>query len=498
MKVLTAEQVRSVDKFTIEHEPIPSIDLMERAAKAFADWIIKHFSPKCSVAIFCGTGNNGGDGLAVARMLSDKKYNVDTYVIKKSNEASMDFKINEKRLKDIKPLNTISEAGDIPDPSQYDIIIDAIFGSGLSRPVEGLYAEVIEAVNNGGKKVIAIDVPSGLFADSHSLPGTIIKASHTVSFQLPKLAFFLAENQEYAGEWHVVDIGLMKEAVEEQKSHHFMITHEMVRQILKPRKKFSHKGTHGRALIMAGSYGKMGAAVLCARAALRTGTGLLTMYIPSCGYDIIQSTVPEAMAIPDEGDHYLTSYTDLDKYDAVGVGPGIGKEQETVYSIMQTIQTSDKPMVIDADGLNILSEHKEMLEILPANTILTPHPKEFERLAGKWTNDFEKLEMQKSFSSRYKVIVVLKGAHTSVSLPSGELYFNSTGNPGMATGGTGDVLTGMITSLLGQGYVQENAAIMGVYLHGLAGDLAAEEIGEIGMVATDITDFIPEAYQQMK
>ncbi|ELR70298.1 NAD(P)HX epimerase / NAD(P)HX dehydratase [Fulvivirga imtechensis AK7] len=498
MKILSAEQVREVDKYTIENEPIPSIDLMERAAHAFTDWLISHFSPKSKVAVICGTGNNGGDGLAVARMLLGKKYQVDTFAVKRSNEASADFKINEKRLNEIKPVREVTTEKGIPLLEEFDVIIDGLFGSGLSREVQGLHADVVEMINKSRKTVVSIDIPSGLFTDHHTFPGAVVEADYTLTFQVPKLAFFFPENAQYVGEWYVVDIGLSAEAIDQQRSHYYMLTSEMISKLLKPRKKFAHKGDHGRALIMSGSYGKMGAAVLCARAALRTGIGLLTMYIPTCGYDIIQSTVPEAMAIPDEGDHFLTSYTDLENYDAVGVGPGIGKEQETVYSLMQSIQTYKKPMVIDADGLNIISEHGEMLEILPKNTIITPHPKEFERLVGKWSDDFEKLALQKDFARKHDIIVVLKGAHTSVALPSGDIFFNSTGNPGMASGGSGDVLTGMITSLLGQGYIPEEAAKIGVFMHGLAADLAAEVIGEIGMVATDITDFIPEAYQQFK
>ncbi|UII33089.1 NAD(P)H-hydrate dehydratase [Fulvivirga ulvae] len=498
MKVLSANQIRNVDDFTIKHEPIRSVDLMERAAKAFTRWFTARFSPKYQVAIVCGTGNNGGDGLVVARLLNEKNYKVKAYVIRKSASASGDFKINEKRLEGLIDVVPISNTDEIPDFNLYHIVIDGIFGSGLSREVEGLYAEVIEVMNNSDNTIIAIDIASGLFSDQHTAGGTIVKPEYTVSFQIPKLAFFMPENSEYVGDWHIVDIGLMQEAVERETSHYFMLTSESIRGVLKKRSKFAHKGTHGRALIMAGSYGKMGAAVLCAKAALRSGVGLLTMNIPRCGYSVMQSTVPEAMVLPDEGDHFLTSYGDVAGYDALGIGPGLGKEQETVYSLMQAIQAFGKPLVIDADGLNIISEHREILEVLPAGTILTPHPKEFERLAGDWSNDFERLEKQTAFARENNVIVVLKGAHTSIALPSGEVYFNSSGNPGMASGGTGDVLTGMITSLLAQKYLPENAAKVGVYLHGVAGDLAAEVTGQIGMIASDLVDFIPNAYQSIR
>lgn len=494
MKILSAEQTRNVDSYTIEHEPIASIDLMERAASAFADWFTSRFSPKYHVCVVCGTGNNGGDGLAVSRMLLGKGYKVGAYVVRTSGTGSDDFSINEERLLGLVPVNSIRNSDEIPDFTRYDIIIDAIFGSGLTRAVEGIYAQVIEAANHAEKTIVAIDVPSGLFADHHTFPDAVMEADYTVSFQQPKLAFFMPENALYAGEWHVVDIGLSQEAIENQKTHCLMLTAEMIGALLKPRKKFSHKGSHGKALIMAGSYGKMGAAVLCGKAALRTGVGLLTMNIPACGYDIMQSSVPEAMVVADEGDHFLTSYADMSGYDALGLGPGLGHEQETVYSVMQSIQAFGKALVIDADGLNIIAAHREILEILPGNTILTPHPKEFERLAGPWSDDFERLEKQKLFSKEYGVIVILKGAHTSIAMPSGEVYFNSTGNPGMATGGTGDVLTGVLTSLMAQKYSPENAAKIGVFIHGLAGDLAADVTGQIGMIASDVIDFIPDAY----
>lgn len=498
MKILAAAQIKEIDNYTIAHEPIKSIDLMERAATAFTEWFISRFGPKSEVCIVCGNGNNGGDGLAIGRLLLQMNYKVEVFAIKTSAKASEDFRLNEEKLKKLAPVTAIASREDIPDLGHCQIIIDAIFGSGLSRPVEGLYAEVIEAVNRAEKKIIAVDIASGLFADRHSSQGKIINAAHTVAFQLPKLAFFMPENADFVGSWHVVDIGLMQEAIDDQETFSYLLSSASVSALLRPRRKFSHKGTHGKALIMAGSYGKMGAAVLCGKAALRSGLGLLTMNIPRCGYDIMQAVVPEAMVVVDEGDHYLTSYADMSGYNALGIGPGIGREQETVYSLMQTIQNYKGPMVIDADGLNIISEHPEMLQLLPENTILTPHPKEFERLAGSWADDFEKVNKQRDFSKANKLIIVLKGAHTSISLPSGSIFFNRTGNPGMASGGTGDVLTGMLSALLAQGYLPDDAAKAGVYLHGLAGDLASAAKGEIGLIASDVIDHIPQAFLDFK
>ena len=497
MKILTAEQIREVDALTIEQLPISSLGLMEQAASAFVAWFIDRYSPKSRVVVVCGTGNNGGDGLAISRLLLEKNYEVEVFVIRSSGGASDDFIKNEERLSNLLTIQTITESSSVKDLSNSDIIIDAIFGSGLSRPVEGLYANVIEAINASKALVVAVDIASGLLASRPVKEGAIIRPDHTVSFQIPKLAFFMPENEYYTGSWHMVDIGLAKAAIADQSTEWFMIDQEMIKPLIKRRNKYAHKGTHGKGLIMAGSYGKMGAALLSARAALRAGIGLLTMYIPRCGYDIMQGHVPEAMVISDEGDHYLTSYAEVSGYGALGIGPGIGREKETMYGIMQAIQNFDKPVVVDADGLNIISDHREILELLPEYSILTPHPKEFERLVGAWDNDYVRLEKQVQFSKENKVIVVLKGAHTSITMPEGIVYFNTSGNPGMATGGSGDVLTGVLTSLLAQGYAPAEASLVGVYLHGLAADIVAEQRGQIGMIASDLANSLPMAYREL-
>ncbi|MBL3658907.1 NAD(P)H-hydrate dehydratase [Fulvivirga sediminis] len=495
MKIISAAQTQQVDQYTIENEPIKSIDLMERASSAFVDWFTGKYDPKLSVAVVCGTGNNGGDGLAIARMLHERHYKITVFVVRKSDSASEDFTENERRLADLISINTIADEVNVPEFHACQIIIDAMFGSGLSRPVEGVFANVITSMNQAKGEIVSVDIASGLFADEHSASGAIVEPDYTISFQLPKLAFMFPENAKYVGEWIVRDIGLSSKGIEQQNTSYYYLNADFVKSFIKKRAKFSHKGNNGRALIMAGSYGKMGAAVLSAIAALRSGVGLLTMYIPSCGYQIMQSVVPEAMAQVDEGGRFLTSYAEESKYDVIGIGPGIGKEQETVFSVMQAIQSFDKPLVVDADGLNIIADHKEILDTLPENSILTPHPKEFERLAGKWNNDFERLEMQKKFSQAHGVILILKGAHTSVSTPQGEVFFNSTGNSGMATGGMGDVLTGVVTSMLAQGYEPAEAAFLAVFFHGLAADIIAENQGIVGIKASDVADSLPAAFK---
>ncbi len=493
IKVLTVEQIRQADQFTIQNEPILSIDLMERAAQAFVAWFVAKFSPAHTVHIFCGIGNNGGDGLAVGRILMETTYKVHFYVVDEIAKGSEDFKTNVQRLASnaILPLHENAELRAFKD---HDIVIDALFGSGLSRPLSGFYQAVIDHINGQRAMKIAIDIPSGLFADQ-ATSGPILKADHTISFQQPKLSFLLPEYSGFVGKWHVVDIGLSSQFIDQQLVEHFVITPSYVSGVLRERKKYDHKGVFGKGVIVSGSYGKMGASVLAARAAMRSGIGLLTMHIPACGYDILQTAVPEAMVTVDPLDDTLSSAPALEQFNVVGIGPGMGQSDAALNCLREVLQGMDRPLVIDADALNLLSENRELLELLPANTILTPHPTEFKRLVGPWHNDFERLDIQKRFSDDFNIIVVLKGAHTSISIPGGKMYFNSSGNPGMATAGSGDVLTGIITAMLAQGYLPKEAAILGVYLHGLAGDIAAEEYGQTALVAPDIIDGLPKAFK---
>jgi ADP-dependent NAD(P)H-hydrate dehydratase / NAD(P)H-hydrate epimerase len=490
MKILSVDQIRKLDAFTIENEPIASIDLMERASMAFVEWFVDRYNTDEKIAVFCGTGNNGGDGLAISRLLLTRGYNVEVLIVGNTENGSEDFKINLKRL----GINPIVISDKQPDLSEYSVIIDAIFGSGLSRPAEGIYAEVIDNINQSSAEVVAVDMPSGLFADQPSFFENIVKADFTITFQLPKLALLFPNWHQFVGDWQVVDIGLNKNFIAEAKCEYHYISLEMAKGMVRQSSKFDHKGSNGHALIIAGAYGTMGAAVLMAKATIKAGVGLLTVNVPKCGYDIIQVAVPEAMAITDGQAEYITEIQDFKGFSAVGIGPGIGQNRETVKVISEILNRAKEPLVLDADALNSIASHQELLEVIPKNSILTPHPKEFERLFGTWSNDFERLEKQRSMAKKYGIIIVLKGAHTSIALPDANVYFNSTGNPGMANGGSGDVLCGIITSLLAQGYVPNDAAIFGVYLHGLAGDIARELSHEKSMSATDLIEAIPEAY----
>lgn len=505
MKILTSDQVKEVDKYTIENEPVLSIDLMERAAGKCSEWIINHFPVTRTVNIFVGPGNNGGDGLAVARHLAETNspvYQVKVFLLKISEKLSLDAEENLDRLRQERKVKifTLRNNDDLPAITPDEIIVDALFGSGLNRPLEGFPAQVIKHLNSLDVTRIAIDIPSGLFGEDNSGNNleAIFKADHTLTFQIPFLSFFFPEHEQLVGKWHILPIGLHAGKISEMDSSYFLVTKDFIRQHLKTRKRFDHKGSFGHILLIAGGYGKMGAAVLACKAALRTGSGLVTAHIPKLGYDIMQTTVPEVMINLDHSETVFSDVPEFDKYTAIGAGPGLGTEKISEVSLGKLIERETRPMVIDADALNMLSMNQEWLDKLPANCILTPHPKEFERLTKPVKNHFERLQLQKEFSGRYKVFLVLKGGNTTISTPDGKIYFNITGNPGMAAGGSGDVLTGMITSLLGQGYEPEHAAVIGVFIHGLAGDLAVQHTGEEALTASDIIESIGLAFTNIR
>lgn len=512
MKILSSEESRKADAYTIAHEPVKSVNLMERAAKACVNWMTSSTDiplflgrgARGEVAVFCGLGNNGGDGLAIARLLAAQKFKVEVYIIRHSDKCSPDFLANEKRLKKVRgvKIHNCQTVSALPSTfSSSAFIIDCLFGSGLNKPIEGLAAEAVRLINRSGCTVISIDIPSGLFADqpSPAKDAAIVRASHTLTFQSPKLAFMFPESGPYVGGFSVLDIGLDEAFISSLPSKNFMVREIEARFLYRKRSKFAHKGTYGHALIVAGSYGKMGACVLASRACLSSGAGLVTVHIPKCGYDILQTSNPEVMVAPSTGSgspEYISGEIEVDKYTAIGIGPGIGSEKETQNTLKVLIQNTVRPLVLDADALNILAENKTWISFLPPNSILTPHPGEFRRLVGETDTGFERLQLQKDFSVKHGVYVVLKGAHTCITCPDGEVYFNSTGNPGMATAGSGDVLTGILTGLLAQGYEPKKACVLGVYLHGLAGDIAAQHLSEESLIARNIIEFLSEAYKK--
>jgi NAD(P)H-hydrate epimerase len=326
----------------------------------------------------------------------------------------------------------------------------------------------------------------------------MVRADFTVSFQLPKLSFFLPECYPFVGKWSLVNIGLDKNFLRQTNATYFYLTRKDPGKILKQRSTFGHKGNFGHALLVAGSLGKIGAAVLAARSSMRSGLGLLTVHVPRCGYSILQTAVPEAMVSVDDHEHYLTGLGSLDGYTTLAIGPGLGRAQKTAAALGTILQDFGKPVVIDADGLNILAENRELLQLIPRGSILTPHPGEFERLVGKWSDDFEKLALLKKLAIDTRSVIILKGAYSSIASPDGNVYFNPTGNPGMATGGSGDVLTGVLVGLVAQGYEPLQACLLGVYLHGLSGDIAALDTGIDSLIASDLVDYLPSAFQSVR
>ncbi len=498
MKVLNTEQIRDADTYTIQHEPVTSVDLMERASLAFVRQLENDFTDNpLPIYIFCGNGNNGGDGLAIARLLLQQQHRVTVYIFD-NKKSSEDYQKNLKRLdkKYRHCIHYIKDIDFIDTLPQDAILIDAIFGSGLNQPVQkgSLYFDVIQKLNEKRfGKVVSVDIPSGLFADQHT-DGIAIQSTKCYTFQFPKLAFLLPENGRYVPEFSILDIGLHQAYIDKVQTSFYFLEQTDIQQVLHARSKFSHKGIYGHALIIAGSYGKMGAALLATNACQRSGAGLVTAHIPKCGYAIFQSAFAEAMCETDKNNLCISSIPDTKKYNAVAIGPGLGENPLTQKAFVSFLKRNTAPLIIDADGLNILSKNKILLQLLLANTILTPHPKEFERLAGKWKNDFERLQLQQHFSKKYKVIVVLKGAHTSISDINGDLYFNSTGNPGMATGGSGDVLTGILAGLLAQQYSPLECALLGAYIHGLAGDCALRTQSIESIIASDITKHLGDAF----
>jgi ADP-dependent NAD(P)H-hydrate dehydratase / NAD(P)H-hydrate epimerase len=495
-KILSPEQIRAADQYTIEHEPVSSVALMERAATAFCEKFISYFPGNKSVVIFCGPGNNGGDGLAIARQLP-RNSNVSVFYLD-ALQYSPDFKHNLNKFLKRKNTKAVKITGkeNFPVIKINAIVIDALWGSGLNRAVTGLGADLIRHINASGATIIAVDIPSGVFAGKISTSAKI-KAAYTITLQAPKLAMLLPQNYDFVGDWCVVDIGIDQNFINTLECDYFQVEKNDIQKILKPRKKFDNKGIYGHAVIAGGSYGKMGAAVMASNACIKSGAGLTTAYIPYCGYTVMQTAVPECMCIMDKSEKQLIQFDALKDFKTIGIGIGIGTSPDTSKGFISFLKSYKLPLVLDADALNIISSDKKNLAFIPKQSILTPHIKEFERLFGKVENDFERLELLKKSAEKLKCIIVLKGAYTAIASQEGKIYFNSTGNPGMAKGGSGDVLTGIITSFLAQGYSSFNCALMGVYLHGLAADIAAKKIHVNALVAGDIISHISDAFKKI-
>jgi ADP-dependent NAD(P)H-hydrate dehydratase / NAD(P)H-hydrate epimerase len=520
MKVFTSQQIINWEKFTIDEERIPSIALMNRAAKVYAEWMALNLGAKRhnlpvyakwlasylgakrhNLLVFAGPGNNGGDALAIARLLLEHFNNIAIYLCyekgtipSRDHQAQLDFLIEISNSE----ITFIHSPQKLPviDPAQ-DVVLDGLFGSGLSRPLTGLFAAIVAHINHSQVRVYSIDIPSGMPSDS-PVEGACIAAHRVLSFEQPKLAFFMYENEAYLGDWEYRSIGLSAAYYLETETPYNYILSDEIGRLLKSRERFSHKGNYGHVCLINGSCGMVGAAILSARAALRAGCGKLTAYVPQRAEFILQTANPEAMVICDPHEYHWSQAIPPDKFSAIGIGCGIGINQLTRKAIIDQIKISRSPIVIDADGLNILAIDKVDLSILPKGTILTPHPGEFNRLFGEGDHSPDRFSTLQTNAAKYGLVIVLKGAHTVIATPDGKLHFNSTGNPGMATAGSGDVLTGMITSFLAQGYSPEVAAKLGVYIHGVAGDLAAKDLGVEALIASDIVNYIGAAFQSIR
>ena len=504
MKIFTAAQIHELDNYTITHEPIKSIDLMERAAKTITRAIMDEWTDRTPMVIFAGPGNNGGDALAVARLLAEENYKVSVYLFNIHNKLSEDCAANKQRLIDSKRVGHFTEVTlnfDPPELTEDMVVIDGLFGSGLNKPLIGGFASLVKYINQCPAKVVSIDIPSGLMCEdnTYNIHSNIIRADLTLTLQQKKLSMMMADCQKYIGRLRVLDIRLSKEYIDKTEANCRILEEQDVRRLLMPRDDFAHKGAMGNALIIAGSYGMAGAAVLATRACLRSGVGKVTVHTPRRNYLVMQTAVPEAVMQMDHEETYFSESVDSTDFDALGIGPGLGLVENTAIALIGQIRRTSCPIVADADALNILANHQAWMQQLPSGIIMTPHPKEFDRMAGSTSNnDYERLIRAQQMAEHITGYIILKGHHSPLCMPDGHIVFNATGNSGMATAGSGDVLTGILTALLARGYDKGTACQLGMYLHGLAGDLAAKEVGKESLVASDIIQFLPKAFLKLE
>ena len=501
MKIFNSAQIRELDSYTIAHEPIESIELMERAAKAITYNIMQTWTNKTPFVVFAGSGNNGGDALAVARMLASHDYEVSVYLFNIHDRLSEDCAKNKQRALDGKNLKDFHEVVVDFQPPKLTadmVVVDGLFGSGLNKPLAGGFASLVKYINQSPAKIVSIDVPSGLMTEdnTYNVRANIIHATLTLTLHERKLSFLFADAQQFIGRLKVLDIRLNQEFIQKTEAQYYLLEENDIRSRLLHRDDFSHKGDMGNALIIAGSYGMSGAAILTTRACLRSGVGKVMVHTPKKNYDIMQISVPEAILQMDHEETAFTEAVDTDDFDALAIGPGLGRQEPTAIAMIAQIRRAQCPIVADADALNILASHRAWMQQLPKGIIMTPHAKELDRLTGSPANaDYERLHRTRELAKSLQAYIILKGHNSALCLPNGNVIFNSTGNSGMATAGSGDVLTGIITALLARGYHQQNACMVGMYLHGLAGDLAAKELGKESLVAGDIINYLPKAFK---
>lgn len=501
MKIFSNDDIRAIDRLTIERGT-SATDLIERVAEGVTDEIVARFPASRPTAVFAGPGNNGADALAVAARLAAQGFLPDIYLFNiggdKLSEECRFYRDAVKALPNVR-LIEVTGAFTLPDMDRRWLVIDGLFGSGLREGLTGGFKTLVQFINDSGASVVAIDVPSGMFCDWNkgSINRNIIHANLTIAIQFPRLAFLMKENQELVGEWKTIDIGLDPEAIRHTQATFQLVDMGGIRKLLKPRKPFCSKADLGHALLVAGSYGMMGAAQFAAKGAMRSGLGKLTVHSASWGYEVMQTTVPEAMFSPDTNDNVVTAIPTGRRYSAIAIGPGIGTSEPTIQALENFLKSATEPLILDADALNCIAQRRQLLDLVPDHSILTPHAGEFDRLFGSWATDEERLLRAIKAAEDYNIIILLKGRYTALIRPDGKVYFNSSGTPALATAGSGDVLTGIILSLMAQGHKPEIAAITAAFIHGLAGQIAAEQNGIYGTTASDIARAVGPAIMRL-
>ena len=495
MKLFTNDQIRTIERLVIKNEGVTTIELVERAASAISWEIMSRWRQSKKVLIFAGPGNNGADALAVASMLIEEGYTVEVLlfnIFDKLSEACMHFR---EKLRDLAPTSLSEITSDFTPPyiSQDVLVIDGLFGSGLKEPLSGGFQSLVDYINNSSATIVSIDIPSGMFAEWNEriLSRNAIHASLTLAVEFPRLSFFIADNAEFLGEWKVLDIKLASAEVRTETSPYFLLEKGDAHRLLRRRSRFTSKEDYGSCLLAAGSYGMMGAAAMAAKGALRAGVGKLTVHAPRCGFNTLQTGLPEAMFEPDGNDIVITNIPQKHDYNVIAVGPGIGTHEYTAKAVESLIMAAKKPMVIDADALNCIAQRPSMLDHI------TPHAGEFDRLFGSHSSHEARLKRAIDKAAYYNIIILLKGYYTTVVRPDGKIYFLDNGTPAMATPGSGDVLTGIIAALMAQGYSPDISAALGAFIHSQAGCMAAAEQGEYGVLATDMANMTGKAIKSI-
>lgn len=505
MKIFNSEDIRAINRRTMETDGISSLELIERVAQGVASEIASRWRPNKPVMVFAGSGKNGADALSVARILSLLGFSVTVYLLNiGGNRLGRDCRDCRDKLIAEAPgvaFKEITGNFTMPEINSSHLVIDGLFGTGLKGALTGGFMMLVRYINDSGATVVSIDVPSGMNGDlcTDAVNRNIIHADLTLTVQFPRPAFFMKENAELIGEWKALDINLNQEIIRSTPTGFHLVESNEVRSLLRPRSLFSSKADYGSALLVAGSYGMMGAAVLSARGALRAGAGKVSVHAPMCGYEILQSSVPEAMFIADSDSSKLVvgSIKPEHDYSAIGLGCGLGTHENTVNALEKFLQSRTRPVVLDADALNCIAKRPSMLSDIPVLSVLTPHAGEFDRLFGNNPTDEARLLKAIDVAHYYNITILLKGHYTALVRPDHKVYFNSTGTPAMATPGSGDVLTGVITSLMAQGYKPEVSALIGAFVHGLAGEIAAEANGDYGVTAGDIAANIGVAIKSL-